>query len=175
MPDKKLVAGNKIERKLLAHYLNVSEPGEEAEYERLGKDLEEFNKEFNWETEDSANILGESESKIYAAKPTAEADPNYARYGTKLFSRLQNIIDNRYELDDLAMDEVTVHLWEPVAEGGTTYVAYKEGGWYEVSSAGGDTTGYQIPFTIHYDNHPVKGTFDISTKTFTADSAATGA
>ena len=33
---------------------------------------------------------------------------------------------------------------------------------------GGDTTGYQIPFTIHYTGEKVKGTFNVSTKTFTA-------
>ena len=33
---------------------------------------------------------------------------------------------------------------------------------------GGDTTGYQIPFTIHYTGEKVKGTFNVSTRTFTA-------
>ena len=44
----------------------------------------------------------------------------------------------------------------------------KEAVYIEVTSYGGDTTGYQIPFTIHYTGEKVNGTFNISTKTFTA-------
>ena len=35
----------KIERKYLAHYINTAMPEEDAAYERLGKDLEEFSPE----------------------------------------------------------------------------------------------------------------------------------
>ena len=31
----------------------------------------------------------------------------------------------------------------------------------------GDTTGYQIPFNLHYTGFKTAGTFNISTKTFT--------
>lgn len=34
---------------------------------------------------------------------------------------------------------------------------------------GGDNTGYQIPFNIHYCGDRVKGTFDTATKTFTPE------
>ena len=37
----------------------------------------------------------------------------------------------------------------------------------EIVSYGGDTTGYQIPFNIHYTGVKTKGTFDVSKKTFT--------
>ena len=37
----------------------------------------------------------------------------------------------------------------------------------EVSSYGGDTTGYQIPFNIHYTGAKTTGTFNPSTKAFT--------
>ena len=36
-----------------------------------------------------------------------------------------------------------------------------------VSSYGGDTTGYQIPFNVHYTGVKTKGTFDPATKKFT--------
>ena len=51
-------------------------------------------------------------------------------------------------------------------------VAYKEDGIIEVVSYGGDTTGYQIPFNVHSTGNRVKGTFDLATKTFTADSGS---
>ena len=33
----------------------------------------------------------------------------------------------------------------------------------------GDTTGYQIPFNVHYTGVKVKGKFDVNTKKFVAD------
>ena len=159
--------GKKYARKLLAHYINTATSGEAA-YERLGKDLEEFNKEFNYETEDKENILGEVSVDVYGAKPTADVDPYYAREGSALAERIQNIIDNRLELDDLKTDVVDVHLWKKSGDSGTAYEAVKESAVIEVTSAGGDTTGYQTPFTLHYLGDPVIGTFDISTKKFTA-------
>ena len=59
-----------------------------------------------------------------------------------------------------------VKLWE--AAEGDAYPATREEVYIEVTSYGGDTTGYQIPFTLHYTGNKVKGTFDVTTKTFTA-------
>ena len=41
----------KIERKYMAHFLNAAKPGEEAVYERLGQDLEEFAPELSAQVE----------------------------------------------------------------------------------------------------------------------------
>ncbi|MCI6066881.1 MAG: hypothetical protein MR707_01425, partial [Galactobacillus timonensis] len=61
-----------------------------------------------------------------------------------------------------------VHLWKKSGDSGSAYEAVKESAVIEVTSVGGDTTGYQTPFTLHYLGDPVIGTFDISTKKFTA-------
>lgn len=164
--------GKKYVRKLMAHYINATPSEDTATYERLGKDLEEFNREFNYETEEKENILGEVAVDVYGAKPTAEVDPYYAREGSKLADWIQKIIDQRLELDDLKTDVVNVHLWKTPASG-TAYEAVKESVIVEVTSDGGDTTGYQTPFTIHYLGDPVVGTFDISTKTFTEGTTTT--
>ena len=60
-------------------------------------------------------------------------------------------------------------LWE--AQEGTKFPAIKEEAFIEVTSYGGDTTGYQIPFTLHYTGVRTKGTFDVTTKTFAAAAA----
>jgi nucleoid-associated protein YejK len=52
-----------------------------------------------------------------------------------------------------------------------SYPAYKETVIVEIVSYGGDTTGYQIAFNVHYQGDRVKGTFDPATKTFTEASA----
>ena len=157
----------KIERKYLAHFINTATPSEgEAAYERLGKDLEEFSPELSAQVDTKKNILGETSVLISSYEKTASVEPYYAEKGDALFTRLQDIIDNQLVLDDLKTDVVEVKLWE--GEGnGTTFPAYKEEAYIEVTSYGGDTTGYQIPFTLHYTGNKVKGTFDINSKTFT--------
>lgn len=157
----------KIERKYLAHYINPSLDGENPAYERLGKDLEEFSPELSAQVDTKKNILGESSIMISSYEKTAAVEPYYAEEGSKLFERLQSIIDDNLVLDQLKADVVEVKLWDNTADG--VYPAIREEVYIEVTSYGGDTTGYQIPFTLHYTGNKVKGTFNVSTKTFTEE------
>ena len=159
----------KIKRKYMAHFIDAAEPGVATpSYVRLGTDLEEYNVEMNANVETKRNILGDSVTSIDGYEPQSSVEPYYAVAGDALFERLQKIADERLTLDDLKTTVVEVHLWE---EGSTTgtFVAYKEDAIIEVVSYGGDTTGYQIPFNLHHVGNRVKGTFNVSTKTFTPD------
>jgi len=157
----------KIERKYLAHFINTAASGTEtAVYERLGKDLEEFSPEMSAQVDTKKNILGETAILISSYEKTGSVEPYYAESGSALFDRLQAIIDDQLVLDALKTDVVEVKLWEAAESG--AYPAVKEEAYIEVTSYGGDTTGYQIPFTLHYTGVKVKGTFDVSTKKFTA-------
>lgn len=162
--------GTRIERKFMAHYISVS--SETPKWERLGKDLEEFTINMNADSEDKKNILGETNPTISGYAPTAEISPYYARKGTDLYTWLQDVIDNRKALDDLKVLTCEVHLWdEKSGETSGTYPAFEEVAYVEPTSYGGDTTGYQIPFTLHYTGERTKGTFAVATKTFTAANA----
>ena len=156
----------KIERKYLAHYINTATAGAEAAYERLGKDLEEFSAELSAQVDTKKNILGETSILISSYEKTGAVEPYYAESGSGLFERLQTIIDEGLVLDQLKTDVVEVKLWE--AEEAGKFPAIREEAYIEVTSYGGDTTGYQIPFTLHFTGNKVKGTFDVSAKTFTA-------
>ena len=156
----------KIERKYMAHFINAAKSGEEAVFERLGQDLEEFSPELSAQVETKKNILGQSSVLISGYEKTAAVEPFYAQSGSKLFERLQEIIDGDLVLDELKAEVVDVKLWEADETG--AYPAVKEAVFIEITSYGGDTTGYQIPFTIHYTGEKVKGTFNVTTKTFTA-------
>ena len=158
----------KIERKYLAHFINTSADAELAGYERLGKDLEEYSPELSAQVDTKKNILGETSVVISGYEKTGAVEPYYAEQGSQLFARLQNIIDNSLVLDELKADVVEVKLWETEENG--TYPAIKEEVYIEVTSYGGDTTGYQIPFTLHYTGNRVHGTFDVASKTFTPNS-----
>ena len=162
---------SKIERKYLAHFINCAKSdAEAAEYERLGKDLEEYSPEMSAQVDTKKNILGETSVIISSYEKTSSVEPYYAESGSALFTRLQEIIDEQLVLDELKADVVEVKLWEK--EEGGAYPATKEEVFIEVTSYGGDTTGYQIPFTLHYTGNRVKGTFNVTTKTFTAAEAA---
>ena len=155
----------KIERKYLAHFINTAAKAAEASYEQLGKDLEAFTAEMSAQVETKKNILGQSSVVISGYEKTAAVEPYYAESGTGLFEKLQSIIDDGLVLDDLKTDVVEVKLWDNQQE--NVYPAVREEVYLEVNSYGGDTTGYQIPFTLHYTGNRVKGTFDLTTRTFT--------
>ena len=160
----------KIDRKYMAHYIDAGLLcGElKSKYERLGKDLEEYNVELNPDTETSKNILGESTFKHNGYEVSSDADPFYADTTSDLFTALQKIVDGRLKDDNLKTKAVEVHLWTEATVG--KYEAYQQDCYVVPTSYGGDTSGYQIPFTVNYTGERVKGKFDISSGTFTADS-----
>ena len=154
----------KIERKYLAHYINAADDAQ-AVYVRLGEDLEEYKAELSAQVDTSKNILGATAVRISGYEKTSAVEPFYAKAGDPLFEKLQAIIDGQLVLDDLKTDVVEVKLWQ---EGENGYPAVKETAYIEVISYGGDTTGYQIPFKLHFTGEKVAGNFDVTGKTFTA-------
>ena len=162
----------KIKRKWMANYIDSALPsGSTPAYVRLGADLEEYNVEMNANVDTKNNILGETSVTLDSYQPQASVEPYYAVVGDAMFERLQGIVDERQTLDDLKTSIVEVHLWETAGSSDGSYVAYKEDAIIEISSYGGDTTGYQIPFNVHHTGGRTKGKFVLSTKTFTADAS----
>lgn len=160
----------RIDRKYMAHYIDAGSlcRGLTLKYERLGKDLEEYNIDLNPDTETTQNILGEPSFQHNGYEASSEADPFYADTTSDLFGALQKIVDNRYKDDNLKTTAVEVHLWVEATAG--KYEAYQQACYVVPTSYGGNTSGYQIPFTVNYVGERVKGKFDISSGTFTADS-----
>lgn len=153
----------KIERKYLAHYLDVNFGTGTASYARLGQDLEEYNEELNPDVEVSKNILGEQTIKHNGYEAQSEVDPFYAYSGDALFTKLSTIANERKTGDDCMTTKVDVLL----AADGTVIWAYREDVYVVPNSIGGDTSGVQIPFTVYNAGNRVAGTWDPSTKTFT--------
>ena len=152
----------KIERKYMAHYIEV----EDGVYVRLGDDLEEYAPEMSASVEKSKNILGQTAVAIVGYEKSATVEPYCARKGDPLFDRLQAIIDGDLVLDALKTHVVEVKLWEE-NEGG--FPAVREEAFLEVTSYGGNTEGYQIPFVVHYTGAKEHGRFDVDGKSFAID------
>ena len=159
----------KIERKYMAHYLNAAFSDSDSEYCRLGADLEEYSPELSANVEKKTNILGQTSVVIDSYQKQGEVSPYYAEKDDPLFEKLQAIIDGDLVLDQLKTDMVEVKLWGDESD---AYPAVKEEVYVEIVSYGGDTTGYQIPFNVHYTGVKTAGTFNVSTKTFTPTPAA---
>ena len=155
----------KIERRYMAHYLNAAFGKGEASYTRLGSDLEEYSPELSANVEKKSDILGQTSVVVDRYLKQGEGTPYCAEAGDPLFEKLQAIIDGDLVLDELKTDMVEVKLWGEGASGG--YPAVREECYIEVVSYGGDTTGYQIPFNVHYTGVKTKGSFDPATKKFT--------
>ena len=158
----------KIARKWMAHFIDSSTTGT-ANYVRLGSDLEEYTVEMNANVNTTQNILGEASTIIDGYEPQSSVKPYYAVVGDPLYERLQKIADERLTHDALKTTVVEVHLWEEDPNETGSFVAYREDAIIEIVSYGGDTSGVQIPFNIHHVGNRVKGTFDVASKTFTAD------
>ena len=156
----------KIERKYMAHYLNAAFGSVTASYVRLGSDLEEYSPELSANVEKKNNILGQTSVVIDSYQKQGEVAPYYAEKDDPLFEKLQAIIDGDLTLDNLKTDIVEVKLWGEASTG--AYPAVKEECYIEIVSYGGDTTGYQIPFNVHYTGVKTAGTFNPNTRTFTA-------
>ena len=158
----------------MAHYVDAAAPVDSdggPTYVRLGKDLEEYSPELSANVEKKSNILGETSTMLTNYEKSGSVEPYYAEKGDDLFERLQAIVDGCLVLDDCNTTVVEVHLWEEEnPEKG--FPAIMDDAVIEVVSYGGDSTGYQIPFNLHYKAAPVKGFFKVDTKTFTAEETA---
>lgn len=159
------------ERKYLAHYLDgaFDTSYTATEYTRLGKDLEEYNVELNPDVERKTNILGENAVVVNGYDVSTGVSPYYYDYDDSLSEKIMDIAMTRTTGDGCKTSTVDV-LLKPGAtanDAPTVLWAYREDCYVVPDSVGGDTSGVQIPFTIHRAGNRVKGTFDLATKKFT--------
>ena len=158
----------KAERKYLAHYLDAAfDPTyAAAEYVRLGKDLEEFSVELNPDVTTSKNILGENSVTHSGYEASSDADPIYYEYDDALTEKMMEIAMLRQTGDVCKTSYVEV-LLKPTDGEPTVIRAVREDVIVVPNSYGGDTSGVQVPFTVHFAGNRVVGSFNLETKKFT--------
>ena len=165
----------KAERKYLAHYIDgaFDMTYEKTGYVRIGKDLEEYAEELNPDVETKKNILGENSVVHNGYEASSDVDPYYYEYDDSLSEKIMDIAMNRLTGDQCKTSKVDVILKPGAtsADAPTVIKAWREDVYVIPNSVGGDTSGVQTPFTIYNAGNRVEGTFDISTKKFTASEA----
>lgn len=160
----------KLNREALAHYLDTTwnkkvADVSKATFEIIGDDIEEMSVEMNADTSQIKNILGQTKTQDKGYTPSLDADPFYADPEKQLYPKLRDIAMER-----LTGDECKTLMLEVIVEDlkATTHTAYVREVMVKPTSYGGDTEGFNIPFTVSEDGAWAKGTV-------TADSIKAGA
>lgn len=159
-----------IERKYLAHYLDSSFGAVSTTYVRLGKNLEEYNEELNPDVEVTKNILGEQSVQHSGYEVQSDVDPFYYEdYDDALSNKIMELANTRATGDKCKTTMVDVLLKPGTSEDDapTAVWAYREDVYVIPTSVGGDTSGIQTPFTVYKAGNRVKGTWNVTAKTFT--------
>ena len=161
MAAEKLKPGTKLERKYLAHFVDEGFGAEPVSYKRLGKDLEDYSVNFNYSVDPKNNIIGDNSLNVQPPKLDSSASTYYAEKDDKIAMRLF----------EAGMEGSTENLRTTVVDAvfdadGACIVAYKHDCIVTPESAGGDTSGVNIPFKVTYAGNTQKGTFDLKEKTF---------
>ena len=159
-----------LERKYLGHFIDAAFDlkGTNTNYVRLGEHLEELTVAMNPSIETTNNILGESSAILEGYDVSAGVDPYYVSNDEDLSEKLMEIIDN--ELTGDKVKTTVVDVWMKAGDSPEdppeVIKAVRREVIVAVESYGGDTSGVQIPFTLHGSKNKKKGTFDLSTRKF---------
>ena len=149
----------KLEREAMAHYLDTKfntkvSQAAEAEFEIIGDDIEEMSVELNSDTEQIKNILGQTRTRDNGYEPSMDADPFYADPDKKLYPKLRDVALDRMKGDSCKTLMLEVIVEDTEAE---THAAWLREVMVKPQSYGGDTAGFNIPFTVTEDGESVKG------------------
>lgn len=159
-----------IERKYLAHYIDAAFSTSTPTYVRIGKNLEEYTEELNPDVEVTKNILGEQSVQHSGYEVQSDVDPFYYEdYDDTLSNKIMDLANTRATGDKCKTTMVDVLLRPGLTEDAAPTVvwAYREDVYLIPNSVGGDTSGVQTPFSVYKAGNRVKGTWDVSKKTFT--------
>lgn len=143
----------------------------ENPWEAIGKDNDELTKELNPDTESGKNVLGEKTFVHSGNEPEVEVDPYYMDSDRAMYAHMLEIaLEEKYGEDDLLGEYFEAFFDNVNAETGTmTGYGYQRDAWFTPQSVGGDTSGFQIPYTINPVGPKVKKniSYDMATNTAT--------
>lgn len=155
--------GLDVQRKFLAHYVDVSTTGESPDWELLGYKVEDASIEYNWDEEKITDITGVTYSSITKSEPEMSLDGYIVNTKSKFLKTLSSMaIRNAYE-EFGTFTVLTVYSWLTTgSDSNSTPLAKKETGCtIKPDSLGGQ--GYtRITPTISFSNNAEYGTVTMS-------------
>lgn len=135
--------------------------------ELIGKGIEEISIEQGADISSKKDVTGSTDVSLNSYEKTTNLDPIYVSGGNKFSELLDEIEEKELVGDDVIKDFVCAKAYKKTADG--KYVAWKQSAVIELTSFGGDTSGVQCPATLHWVGERTLGTFDPTTKKFTAN------
>ena len=140
---------------------------------RIGKDMDEMSVELNPDVSSTKNIWDETSVQDNGYEPSIDADPYYANPEDAIYPKLLDIAMNRLKGDSCKTKILEVVVEDTEA---TSHKAWTEDVVVKVSSYGGDTAGFGMPFSVTFDGNRVEGTVTITDgkPVFTAGTASGG-
>lgn len=156
----------KIKRSEIQTFLNTT-PATTATYVLLGDGVPSGKINYNPKTTEETYIHETSASiSVDSYAPTMPIE-QIAKAGDGVFDFIDALRIARAVLEDAETD--IVNVWMYKAGGPTAYPAEKQTVAIQIDDFGGDGgSPAKINYTINYVGDPVAGTFNASTKTFTA-------
>lgn len=150
-------------------YMNTG-TAESPVWTRLGKGWKKFTENPNAQTESTLYICDDS-----STTDVTSYEPNYAfecdlMHTNEAIKRIYDIAKGRKTGSDCVLDFVTVDAFEETEEN-KVCTAYRENLSVQVNSIDGEKK-MSMSGNLNGQGDGVKGKFDLSTKTFTADSEA---
>ena len=119
-------------------------------WEALGKDNDDLSKELNPDTETTKNVLGETTFKHSGYEPEIDMDPYYMDPSRLMYAHLlECALEEKYGEADL-LGYFAEAFFTTADEENQTMSGYcfVRRAWFVPQSTGGDTAGYNIPFTV---------------------------
>jgi len=154
-------------------YLDASFGTGTPEWFKVGSDIDDLSIELNPDVSVNKNILDETSVLHNGYEPSADITPYYANPDDSIYPKLRNIAMNRLKGGDCKTSALEV-IVEDTDD--TAHMAWKQDVVVAVSSYGGDTSGFQIAYSINYEGERTQGTVTLVEKvpTFTAGSTYSG-
>ena len=165
-----LAPGLKADRKLEMIFVNMG-TSETAEWEILGRGVEEASVAFNHDTNQATDILGITDTVVSPAKPEFDLDPCTIRGGQKLSEKLLDI-ERRNAIAELGQFEILhVHCYLGTAP---SFTAELHKNCTIVPQSLGGSSYVDMPMNVYLSNDKTLGTVTIANgaPTFKADAAA---
>lgn len=120
-------------------------------WEALGKDVDNLSKELNADTENTKNVLGETAFEHKGYQSTVGLDTYYMDPGRLMYAHLLDVaLQEKYDEGSLLGYMAEAYFTSVDEDAGTmSGYCYVRRAWFVPQSVGGDTAGFNIPFTVN--------------------------
>lgn len=157
----------KIKRSLQATFLNITPEAETPMWAIVGKGVEDMSIAYNPQVETKQDVTQDSaDSEVTGYQPNIPVTQT-AKKGDEVYDYINELRRKRATFEDCKTQLLLVDLYEGDEEAG--YAAEKQDVAIQIDSYGGaGSSPLSIGYTLNFAGDSVEGTFDPSTKTFTA-------